>query len=81
MAIWKLTLKLALNTILSINENKVSCLMNVMYNIHCIKCARIRVFTDPHSPVLSLYGRARVSENPYSHIFYAVGKENSDRNK
>ena len=81
MAIWKLTLKLALNTILSINENKVSCLMHVMYNVHCIKYARISAFTEPHSPVLSLYGRTRVSENPYSHIFYVVGKENPDRNK
>ena len=54
MAIWKLTLKLALNTILSINENKISCLMHVMYNVHCIKYARIRVVTDPYSPVLSL---------------------------
>ena len=24
------------------------------------------------STILSLYGRIRVSENPYSHIFYAV---------
>ena len=36
---------------------------------HYIKYARIRVFTDPYSPV---YGRIRASENPYSRIFYAT---------
>ena len=35
--------------------------------IHCVKTARIRV-----SVILSLYGEVRVSENPYSRIFYAV---------
>ena len=38
--------------------------------IHYIKYARLRVFTE--STILSLYGKIRVSENPYSHIFYVV---------
>ena len=37
--------------------------------VHCIKYARIWVFSDPYSP---LHGRIRVSENPYFRIFYAV---------
>ena len=46
---------------------------------HCINYARIRVFSDPYSPIirtkstiLSLYGRIRVTENPYSRIFFAA---------
>ena len=32
----------------------------------------MRVFTDPYSPVLSLYGRIRVSEHMHSRIFHVV---------
>ena len=41
---------------------------------HCIKYARIRVFTNHHCPetILSLYGRILIRENPHSRIFYAV---------
>ena len=39
---------------------------------HCIKYARIRVFSDPYSSYTGEYGRIRVTENPYSRIFYAV---------
>ena len=38
---------------------------------HCVKYTRIRVFTDPCSPV---YGSVK---NPYSPIFYAVGNQKS----
>ena len=59
---------------------KGKALRSVLLKIHCMKYARIRVFTDPYkdpysirteSTVLSLYGRIRVNENPYSRIFYA----------
>ena len=38
----------------------------------CIKYARLLIFTDPYSSILSLYGRIRVSEKPYSRIFSYV---------
>ena len=41
--------------------------------IHCIKYARIRVFTDISYRIRTeSYGRIRGSGNPYSHIFFAV---------
>ena len=38
----------------------------------CIKYARLLIFTDLYSSILSLYGRIRVSEKPYSRIFSYV---------
>ena len=61
-------------------------LMDFQRSMHCMKCARIRVLTDPYSPVLrtesmilSWYGRMWVSENPHSRIFCAV-KTNLSKN-
>ena len=43
---------------------------------HCVKYARIRVFSDPYflvlPTILSLDGKMRVGESPYSGIFYAL---------
>ena len=39
-----------------------------------ITSERISKLFQRISTILSLYGRIRVSENPYSHIFYAVKK-------
>ena len=59
-----------------INGSLLCLLESFLKDRHCIKYARIPVFTDPYSSVYSvLYGRIRVSENPCSHIFYAVRKQ------
>ena len=41
------------------------------HEIHGIKYARIRVFSNPYFLV---YGKIRVRENPYSRRFYTVVK-------
>ena len=43
-------------------------------SVHCIKYAKIRVFTDSYTRIRteSLYERIWVSGNPYFRIFYAV---------
>ena len=38
-------------------------------DIHCVRYARILVFSDP---ILYLYMKMQVGVNPYSGIFYAV---------
>ena len=64
------------------------CSIRQLTGFHCINNARIRVFTNPYSPVqkqnlrfcpfkiLSLSRRTRVSENLYSRIFYTVFRIN-----
>ena len=44
-----------------------------IHGSHYIKYVRTRVFTDPYS----IYGRMRVSKNPYSSIFDAVSRTNT----
>ena len=44
-----------------------------IHGSHYITCVRTRVFTDPYS----IYGRMRVSKNPYSPIFNAVYRINT----
>ena len=50
----------------------VSRITNSFKQIHCIKFAKIRFFSESYSTILSLYGRIRDTENPFSRIFYAV---------
>ena len=47
-------------------------------NMHCVKYAKIRVFSDPCTLVQSLYGDMRVRGNPFSDIFYAVSRTEHD---
>ena len=43
------------------------------FTLHCIKYARIRVFTNPCSSADSVLTREKtVIENPYSCMYYAV---------
>ena len=61
--------------ILSINENRVSCLIRLIYNSRCIKYPRILTRIFPYRStiyVLSLYGRIRVNKNPYSRSFMGI---------
>ena len=46
--------------------------------MHCVKYAKIRVFSDPCTFVQSLYGDMRVGGNPFSDIFYAVSRTEHD---
>ena len=61
--------------ILSINENRVSCLIRLIYNSRCIKYPRILTHIFPYKStiyVLSLYGGIRVSKNPDSRSFMGI---------
>ena len=70
----------SLLVLISLSNTRNENIKNSYTRQHCIKYARIRVFTDPQSPVQGqnlrfcpyTYGRIRVSENPYSCIFYVV---------
>ena len=70
----------SLLVLISLSNTRNENIKNSYTRQHCIKYARIRVFTNPQSPVQGqnlrfcpyTYGRIRVSENPYSCIFYVV---------